>query len=109
MSTQARCLSQAHFAAASETPIYTAPAGSRVIVDKVVAQSTAGGTLTLKIVPAGGIAAPSNLIYAKTFSAGDSYLFPEMVGNVLEPGDAISELAGVVSTVVLRISGRVVT
>lgn len=99
------CLVEAGTAALAETTIYTSPAGTRTIIDKVTSYAAASpATLTLKVVPSGGSAGASNVLGVKTFSAGESYTWPELVGHILEPGDAISEIA--TGTVVRRLSGR---
>lgn len=109
MSVTSTCLVEAAYAANAETTIYTAGSGKKVLIDRVTSFSSAGGTLTLRIVASGGTAGASNAMYTKTFAAGESYTWPELVGQVLNAGDFISELAGAASTVVRRISGREVT
>lgn len=108
MTVTANALVEAAYAAASETTIYTA-SSKRTIIDKCVGYSPAGGTLTLKIVPSGGTAGASNIMVVKTLAAGETYSFPEIVGQILGPGDFISELAAAATTVVRRISGREIT
>lgn len=108
MTVNANCLVEAGYVAASETTIYTA-ASRRTIIDKFTCFSAAGGTVTFKIVPSAGTAGASNAMVTKTLAAGETYTFPEMVGQILSPGDFISELAVLASTVVRRISGREIT
>lgn len=109
MSTVSKPLVTAAYAADSQTTIYTAPAGTRTIIDKFSAYSPAGGTLTINIVPSGGTASAANILEAKTLTAGETYTFPGIVGQVLEAGGFISVIAGAASTVVRRVSGREVT
>lgn len=106
MSTQTHCLVEAAVAATVETTNYTST-GVRTVIDSISAYAAAAATLTLKIVPSGGAAGAGNVLAVKSFAAGESYKFPELVGQVLEAGDFISELA--TGSVVRRISGRVVT
>ena len=47
-----------------------------------------------------------NLIVKKTMAVGETYTFPEMVGQVLIPGDTISILASVDNAISVRASGR---
>lgn len=108
MTVTATALVQAAYAANSETTIYTATS-KRTILDKVTGFSATGGTLTFKIVPSAGTAGAANTIVTKTLAAGETYTFPEMVGQILSPGDFISELALAASTVVRRFSGREIT
>lgn len=108
MTVTVATLVEAAYAAAVETTIYTATS-KRAIIDKYSAYSATGGTLTVKLVQTGGSAGASNILASKTFAAGESYTFPEIVGHILAPGDFISEISGGASTVVRRISGREVT
>lgn len=109
MSTIAKCLLEAKYAENAQTTQYTTPTGTRTIVDKFVAYSAAGTTLAVNLVGGGGAAGASNLIVSKTLAAGETYTFPELVGQVLNAGDFVSTLAGGASAVVIRISGRETT
>lgn len=106
MSTQTHCLVETALAAVAETTVYTST-GVRTVIDAVAGYAAAAATLTLKLVPSGGTAAAGNVLAVKSFAAGEAYKFPELVGQVLEPGDFISEIA--TGSVVRRISGRQVT
>lgn len=109
MTTIARCLIEAAYAANAETTQYTAPEGSRVSIDKFTATNVTGApaTITVKLVPSGGAAGASNIIVqTKALAAGECYTFPELVGHVLNTGDFISTLATVVTALVIRASGR---
>jgi hypothetical protein len=99
-------------AANSESTQYTAPVGTRTIIDKFTGTNTTGSsaTLTIKLVPSGGTAAAANtVVSARSLSAGETYNFPEVVGHVLNTGDFISTLAGTASAISIRASGREVT
>lgn len=109
MTTTAKCLVETKYAENADTTQYTAPGGTRTLIDKASAFSTAGGTITLRLVPNGGTAGASNVVATKTLAANESYTFPEIVGHTLNSGDFISSVAGAANTVVLRISGREVT
>lgn len=108
MAVNATCLVEAAYSANTETTIYTATS-RRTIIDKATCFSAAGGTFTFKIVPSAGAAGAGNAIVTKTLAAGETYTCPEMVGQILSPGDFISELASAASTVVRRFSGREIT
>lgn len=110
MSVTSNPLAQAGYAPSSETTAYTST-GMRTIIDKYVAYNSDTGaqTLTVKIVNTGGTAGASNVLVSKTLQPGESYVFPEIVGNVLGPGDFVSEIASVASKIVRRMSGRQVT
>lgn len=109
MTTTAKCLVGTKYAENAEATQYTAPAGTRTLIDKVSAYSAAGGTLAIKLVENSDTAGADDLLANKTFAAGESYTFPEIVGQVLNPGDFISTLAGGANTVTLRIAGREIT
>lgn len=112
MAVTAKALINALQAQNVETAQYTAPAATRTIIDKFTGtNTTAGGvTLTVKLVPNGGAAGASNtIVSAKNLAAGEAYTFPELVGQVLNPGDFISTLAGAAASITIRASGREVT
>lgn len=109
MTTIAKCLLEAKYAEDTQTTQYTAPAGTRTIIDKFVGYSPAGGTLTVNVVASGGTAGASNLLISKTLTAGETYSFPEVVGQILNAGDFASTDTAAASTVVIRMSGREIT
>jgi len=95
----------------SQTTQYTAT-GCRTIIDKftVTNTSAANVTLAVNLVAAAGSAGVSNLVLsAKNIVPGETYLCPELVGQVLEPGGFISTLAGAATSLTIRASGREVT
>lgn len=112
MTVTAKTLFQALQAANVETTQYTAPTGTRTIVDKFTGTNTSGApaTLTVRIVASGGAAGPGNtIVSAKTLATGEAYTFPEVVGHVLNPGDFLSTLAGTAAAITIRASGREVS
>lgn len=106
MTTTAKCLLEAKYAEDTQTTQYTAPTGTRTIIDKFVGYSPAGGTLTVNVVVSAGAAGASNLLVSKTLAAGESYTFPEIVGQILNAGDFVSTDTAAATTVVIRMSGR---
>lgn len=108
MTVQTHCIVETVATLAAETNVYTSPAGIRTIIDKMTGYATAAGTLTVKLVPSGGSAGTANVQASKTFALGDSYSWPEIVGQTLEPGDFISVLGTVAAAVNFRASGRTV-
>ena len=95
-----------------QTTQYTAPNGTRTIIDKFTGTNTSGAaaTLSINLVASAGAAGAANLIVqAKTLQPGESYTFPEVVGHVLNPGDFISTLAGTAAAITIRASGREVS
>jgi hypothetical protein len=108
MTTTPKVLIQPKLAEVTETVQYpTTPADAvKTAIDKFTATNTGGAnaTLTVHLVPSGGAAGAANA-FTKTIAPGASWPFPELVGHVLEAGDAISTIASV-ATVSIRASGR---
>ena len=95
----------------SQTTQYTST-GLTTIIDKFTATNytTSPATLSVNIVTVSGSASDNNLIVdTKTLQAGETYTFPEVVGQILRPGDFISTIAGTASAVNIRASGRQIT
>lgn len=112
MAVTAKPLFEALQAAAAETTQYTAPAGTRTILDKFTGTNTtaAAATLTVKLIASGGVAGAGNtIVSAKTIQPGETYTFPELVGHVLAASDFISTLAGTAAAITIRASGREVS
>lgn len=111
MTVTAKPLIEAKSAETAQTTQYTAPTGTRCIVDKCTA--TNGGatsaTISINVVAAGDTAGAGNLVLkAKALAAGECYVCPEIVGQVLAAGDSLSTLASATG-IVIRASGREVT
>lgn len=112
MTITAKCLYEAAFAPNSETTIYTTAPATKALIDKFTGTNTTGSsaTLTVKIVPSGGSAGANNtIVSAKALAAGETYGFPELIGQTLNAGDFLSVLAGTASAITIRASGREVT
>lgn len=112
MSVVAKCLLEAKYAENAETTQYTAPTGTRTIIDKFTATNVtaAAVALTVKMIASGGTAsADETILSAKSIAAGETYTCPEVVGQVLNAGGFISTLAGSASAIVIRASGREIT
>ena len=95
----------------TQTTQYTAN-GVTAIIDKFTATNYSGAaaTISVNLVTVSGSAGNSNLITkTKTLQASEVYTFPELVGQVLGVGDFISTIAGTVSAINMRVSGREVT
>ena len=95
----------------SQTTQYTAT-GVTTIIDKFTATNynTAAATISVNLVTVAGSAGNQNLITkTKTLQPAEVYTFPELVGQVLNPGDFISTIAGTASAINMRVSGREVT
>lgn len=96
----------------SDVTQYTAPANTRTIIDKMTATNTTGvaATVTVNLVKTGGAAGATNtVISAQSVAAGATYICPEAVGHILNPGDFISAKAGTATAITFRASGREVS
>jgi hypothetical protein len=111
MTVTAKCLYESTQVAAAETTIYTAPANTRTLLDKLTAVnvSAANVTFIVRLVVAAGTAGGTNTVATMTLGAGQTYNVPEVVGHVLNPGDFVSVLAGAATSINVRMSGREVT
>lgn len=99
------------FAEGAQTTQYTAT-GCTTIIDKFTATNNSGATATLSVnlVVSAGTAATSNRVTnTRSIAAGESYTFPEIVGQVLEVGGFISTLANPASALTISASGREIT
>lgn len=102
----------AKFAENVQTTQYTAPTGTRAIVDKATVVNTTSGAVSfsINVVPASGSVSDANLVLdARAISPFETYTLPELVGHVLEPGGYISTLASAPNALAFRVSGRQVT
>ena len=111
MTVTVKVLISAKIAEATQTTQYTAN-GVTTIIDKFTATnySANAATISVNLVTAAGSAGNDNLIVkTKSLQAGETYTFPEIVGQVLSPGAFISTIAGTASAINIRASGREVT
>jgi len=111
MAVTVKVLVPAKTAENTQTTQYTA-SGVTTIIDKFTATnySATAATISVNLVTAASSAGNENLIVkTKTLQAGETYTFPEIVGQVLAPSGFISTIAGTASAVNIRASGREVT
>jgi hypothetical protein len=111
MSVQIKVLIPAKQAESTQITQYTA-VNAKAIIDKFTATNTSGGNVTIivNLVTAGGSATASNLIVdSRAIAPDETYTFPELVGQVLEPGSFISTIASAATSLTLRASGREIT
>jgi hypothetical protein len=95
----------------TQTTQYTAN-NVTTIIDKFTATnySATAATISVNLVGNAGSAGNSNLITkTKALQPSEVYTFPELVGQVLNPGDFISTIAGTATAINMRVSGREVT
>ena len=111
MAVTVTVLIPAKTAESTQTTQYTSN-GVTTIIDKFTATnySASAATISINLVTAAGSAGNDNLIVkTKTLQAGETYTFPEIVGQVLAPSGFISTIAGTASAINIRASGRQVT
>jgi len=95
----------------AQTTQYTSN-GVQTIIDKFTATnySVLAATISVNLITATGSASNDNLIVkTKTLQAGETYTFPELVGQVLPNNGFISTIAGTASAINIRASGRLVS
>ena len=95
----------------AQTTQYTA-INAKAIIDKFTATNTSAANVTLSVnlVTSGGSAGVTNLIVdARAIAPGETYTFPELVGQVLESGGFISTIASAATSLTIRASGREIT
>lgn len=111
MTVTVKNLIPAKFAENVNTAQYTA-VNCKAIIDKFTVTNISGSNvaITVNLVASGGSAGASNMIIIlRTVVPGETYLCPELVGQVLESGGFISTLAGTASALTMRVSGREIT
>lgn len=106
MTTTPKVLIESKIAEGAETTQYTA-SNCKATIDKFTATNTGASSaiLTVHLVTSGGTVAAAHPI-AKTLQPGQTWPFPELVGQNLESGDQISTLAPAGSAISIRSSGR---
>jgi hypothetical protein len=111
MTVTVKVLIPAKTAENSQTTQYTAT-GVTTIIDKFTATnySASAATISVNLVNPAGSAGNDNLtVKTKSLQAGETYTFPEIVGQVLAPSGFVSTIAGTASAINIRASGREVT
>ena len=104
------------YAEATQTVQYTVSSPQnqtvRVPIDVFTVSNTSGSaaTFSCSLVDEGDSADNSNQVLPPVeIQPGETYLCPELVGQVLEDGAFISTLASAASALVIRASGRLIT
>lgn len=95
----------------AQTSQYTAT-NCKTIIDKFTATNTTAVNVTLSVnlIAAAGVAGDNNLVVKlRTVASGETYTFPELIGQVLEPGGFISTIAGAATSLTISASGREIT
>lgn len=111
MTVTVKVLVPAKIVETSQTKQYTA-SNVTTIIDKFTATnySAIAAAISVNLVTVADLASNQNLISkTKTLQPAEVYTFPELVGQVLNPGDFISTIAGTASAINMRVSGREVS
>lgn len=111
MTIQVACIVPAKTVENSQTTQYISTS-VHTIIDKItsVNYSASAATISVNIFASGGSAGNSNLITkTRTILPGETYTFPEMVGQIMNPGDSLSTIAGTASAINIRVSGRIIS
>jgi hypothetical protein len=111
MAVTPKALIQSKQAENAQTTQYTAT-NCRAIIDKFTATNTSASnvTISVNIVASGESPGVSNLIVdARSIAPGQTYTFPELVGQVLDSGSFISTIASAATSLTIRASGREIT
>ena len=108
MTVTAKNLVPAKTVEATQTTQYIAN-GVTTIIDKFTATNYSGSsaTISVNLVSPTGTASNDNLIVKqRTLAVSETYIFPELVGQILPSGGFISTIAGTASAINMRVSGR---
>ena len=111
MSVLIKTLVQSKQAEAAQTTQYTAT-NCKTVIDKFTATNTSAANVTLSVnlVASGGVAGVDNrIVDSRAIAPDETYTFPELVGQVLEPGGFISTIASAATALTIRASGREIT
>jgi len=111
MAVYVRVLIPAKTAEAAQTTQYTSTAVT-TIIDKFTATNYSSSAATLSVNLVTSLDNPGNqnlVVKAVTIQPGQTYLFPEVVGQVLLAGGTISTIAGTANAINIRASGRTIS
>lgn len=110
MTTTPTALIEYKFIENAEATQVTATSTTILDAVSVTNTSSAAATLNLSLVVDGGSAGNVNrAISDKVLRVGETYLCPEVIGQVLETGDFISAISSAASALNIRVTGRVIT
>jgi hypothetical protein len=93
---------------ASSSTLYYTSTNVVTIIDKFTATNTTAGAVTITVY-VGTASASHTIISGRSVGAGECYICPEMVGQVLNAGDTIYAVASAATSITIRASGRQVT
>ena len=111
MSTTKAVLFDTQYAPAVDSEMFTSDVqGAGTVIDKMTATNidSVTHTVSVRLVPPSGTPTGTEfvIVVAKALAAGQTYLFPEIVGQMLAPGGAIWMDADAANVIVTRANGR---
>jgi hypothetical protein len=111
MTVTAKALAEGQIIPNANTTVYTAPGFTTTIIDKMTCTNydVVSRVITVSIVASGNVVDDAYYIAKRTLAAKETYIWPEVVGQILNPGDFISAIASNNTGVNLRLSGREIT
>jgi len=91
----------------SDAVYYTAPANTTAKIGRAVFCNTTAGavTVTAGITTGGALAAATEIISARVVAAGETYVSPELAGQVIPAGSVLRALAGSATSITVMVSG----
>lgn len=108
MTVTSKALIPAKQAENAQTTQYTA-VNCTTYIDKFTITNTSSGNVTfsVNVVTVAGSPSSANLVInLRPIAPKETYTAPELVGQVLQPGDFISTIAGAATSLTIRASGR---
>jgi hypothetical protein len=111
MTVTAKTLAEGQIIPNADTTVYTAPLAVTTIIDKLTTANydSVAREITISIVASGGSVGNAYYIAKQTLAAKETYIWPEVVGQILNTGDYVSAIASNNTGVNLRMSGREIT
>jgi len=111
MTVTAKTLAEGQIIPNADTTVYTAPLSVTTIIDKLTTANydSVARVITISIVASGGSVGNAYYISKQTLAPYETYIWPEVVGQILNPGDYVSAIASNNTGVNLRMSGREIT
>lgn len=108
MTVTSKALIPAKQAENAQTTQYTA-VNCTTYIDKFTITNTSSGNVTfsVNVVTVAGSPGSANLVInLRSIAPNETYTAPELIGQVLQPGDFISTIAGAATSLTIRASGR---
>jgi hypothetical protein len=97
------------YAETVDTSQYESPSNTFTIIDKFTATNVGAAPVTISVnLPAlsEGVANSNKVTSSRNLAPNEAYTFPEITGQILNPGGYISTIASIGSAVVISAAGR---